>query len=152
MGSNVERTGKRDMRLSEHLRSYGNCFITDLDGLLLGFDYKTPVGLFEMKHMDLVKVIPESERYHVQAQNTLATNSRIGFYFTVYNPDAWIFNIKPMNEFAIVDMGSRKPVVMSDADFYRYQCKLRSKAPAKDFSENKNWIHPEMKAYIEDQE
>ena len=150
MSSNEERTGLRDMKLSNHLREYENCFITDLDGLLLGFNWEKPVGLFEMKHKNLVQIVKESYRYHVQAAITLADNSGIGFYYVIYNPDKWIFNIAPMNEYAQKDMESKTPQIYSDADFYRFQCKLRSKAPVKEFSEVKDWCHPEMRKHILD--
>ena len=150
MSSNVERTGLRDMKLSTHLREYGNCFVTDLDGLLLGFDYRTPVGLFEMKHMNLADVVWQSRRMQIKAQITLANNSSIGFYYTIYNPDRWIFNITPMNEFAMSDMDSRRTKIMSDDDFYRFQCQLRCKAPAREFSKDRGWVHPELQEFIEE--
>ena len=149
MVSNEERTGVRDMRLSEKLRSYGMAYMTDIDGLFLCFDFETPVALMECKHMNITDVVKMSKRPQVLAQRTLANNSSIGLYYVVYNPERWIWYVAPMNAFAVEGLGTKRLVKMSDADFYRFQCKLRNKMEAKQFSEDKDWCHPELESLLE---
>ena len=138
----------RDMRLSRKLRTYGNCYCTDLDGVLLCFDYKTPVAIIEFKHMNSTDVVKMSRRPQVQAQVTLANNSKIPMLFVLYNPDRWIWNVAPMNKFAQRALDSTLPVVMSDAEFYSFQCKIRNRRELEQFSSDKDWCHPELEPYI----
>ena len=152
MISNEERTGMRDMRLSAKLRSYGIAYITDIDGLMLCFDFKTPVGLLECKHMNITDIVQMSKRPQVQAQKTLANNSQIGLYYVIYNPDRWIFNIAPMNDFAAEGLESETPVIYSDQQFYQFHCRIRNKVESKLFSQDRDWCHPEMKPFIKVEE
>lgn len=99
-----ERTGWRDLSISERHRTYGfNSPAVDIDFLLTEYDRGKPVALIEYKEMrnfegDNIDLNHPS--YTAIADLGDQRLESIPFYVARYDKDPWWFRVKPANETA----------------------------------------------------
>ena len=97
----VERSGRRDQKISERHRLYGfRLPCVDIDFLLIEYgNYNTPMALIEYKHQcdDHRKWIKKSG---VTATYILAKKAKLPFFVVFYDPSIWSFHVYPMDEMA----------------------------------------------------
>jgi|SRR5262252_6789023 len=94
-----ERTGWRDLRLSERHRHWGwDCPAVDLDFLFLEYDRGKAVALVEYKHE---KAAPQFRTHPTyQAMIDLADRAKVPCIACRYADDFSWFNVVPLNEIA----------------------------------------------------
>ena len=94
-----ERTGWRDMRLSERHRQWGwNCPAVDLDFLFLEYDRGLPTAIVEYKHEQAQAVSLGHPTYH--AISVLADRAGVPFIICRYKDDFSLWRVTPANTLA----------------------------------------------------
>jgi hypothetical protein len=92
-----ERSGWRDMRLSDRHRRWGwDCPAVDLDFLFLEYDRGLPVAIVEYKHERALPVSLGHPTYH--AIRALADMANIPFLVCRYKDDFSKWKVTPANE------------------------------------------------------
>jgi len=104
-----ERTGWRDMALSQRHRQWGyNCPAVDLDFLVAEYNTGEPVALIEYKHERAQR--PDLQHPTYRALRSLSDKAELPFAVVYYRSNPWRFLVLPANERA--------------AAFYRGACSL----------------------------
>jgi hypothetical protein len=112
-----ERTGWRDMNLSERHRLWGwDCPAVDLDFLFLEYDRGKAVALVEYKHERAKPQMPIHPTY--QAMKDLADRAGVPFFACRYKGDFSEFLVVPLNENARKILPVRTP--MSEAGWVSF--------------------------------
>lgn len=103
-GTRQESTNWRDEALSQRHRTWGvNCPATDIDLMLLEFNFGKPVALAEFKRFGALMVDPSHPTQ--TAVTALADGYAPGalpYFVAYYDPVDWTFVVYPMNAAARV--------------------------------------------------
>jgi hypothetical protein len=119
-----ERTGWRDMNLSERHRLWGwDCPAVDLDFLFLEYDRGKAVALVEYKHERAKPQMPIHPTY--QAMKDLADRAGVPFFACRYKGDFSEFLVVPLNENARKILPLRTP--MSEAGWVSFLYMVRGR-------------------------
>lgn len=100
-GTRLESTNWRDDEISQRHRRWGvNCPATDLDLLLVEYNFGKPCALVEYKHKKVETVNLGEATY--KALSDLADNYKTPLPFLVafYDPADWSFRVLPVNDSA----------------------------------------------------
>lgn len=128
-----ERTGWRDMNLSERHRLWGwDCPAVDLDFLFLEYDRGKAVALVEYKHERAKPQMPIHPTY--QAMKDLADRAGVPFFACRYKGDFSEFLVVPLNENARRILPLRTP--MSEAGWVSFLYKVRGREVPKGIVES----------------
>lgn len=98
-GTREEITGWRDESISLRHRRWGvDCPATDIDLILVEYNFGKPVGLIEYKHKKVETVNLREPTY--KAMSDLASNYKTPLPFLVafYDPKDWSFRVLPVND------------------------------------------------------
>tara|TARA_Y100000310_G_C20226652_1_gene598271 strand:- start:118 stop:537 length:420 start_codon:yes stop_codon:yes gene_type:complete len=127
-----ERTGWRDLSLSERHRKWGwDCPAVDLDFLFLEYDKGQPVAIVEYKHERASPQYACHPTY--QAMINLGTRADIPVFAARYKDDFSSWNIIPLNNIAKEWLPNR--VVMNEREWVTFLYKLRGYIPPDDLFE-----------------
>jgi len=119
-----ERTGWRDMNLSERHRLWGwDCPAVDLDFLFLEYDRGKAVALVEYKHERARPQMPLHPTY--QAMRDLADRAGVPFFACRYKADFSEFLVVPLNQKAKEILPERKP--MTEAGWVSFLYRIRGR-------------------------
>jgi hypothetical protein len=128
-----ERTGERDMSLSERHRLYGvDCPAVDIDLLLIEYDTATPVALIEYKNEHAYSGHTSWSTWH--ALETLANNALLPLFQVIYSSDFSRWQVRPMNYIARYRIP--QPVEMNEPDFVRFLYSIRGREVPLEVLEN----------------
>ena len=95
-----ERTGWRDMALSQRHREWGfNCPAVDLDFLVAEYNVGEPVALIEYKHERARR--PDLRQATYRALRSLSDSAGLPFAVVYYRREPWRFLVMPANERAV---------------------------------------------------
>lgn len=95
-----ERTGWRDMALSNRHREWGyHCPCVDLDFLVVEYNVGEPVALIEYKHERARR--PDLQHPTYRAIRTLADVAGLPFAVVYYRKEPWRFLVMPVNDRAL---------------------------------------------------
>lgn len=120
--SNGERTGWRDLALSERHRLWGfNCPSVDLDFLLVEYNLGKPVAIIEYKE-DRARM-PNTLHPTYRAITELANMADLPFLIAFYSNVDWWFRIYPVN--ADAARYYREGQVMTEREFVESLYHLR---------------------------
>lgn len=117
-----ERTGWRDLKLSQRHRRWGwDCPAVDLDFLFLEYDKGKAVALVEYKHENAAPQYATHPTY--QAMIDLGTRAKVPVFACRYKDDfsAWI--IIPLNSFAKIHIKNRTE--MTEKQWVRFLYNIR---------------------------
>jgi hypothetical protein len=99
-GVRVERTGWRDMEISNRHREWGfDCPAVDMDFLVVEYNLGKPVALIEYKHFKAREPNYQHATYRALAE--LANQHQAGslpLLVAFYWPDLWAFKTRPLNK------------------------------------------------------
>jgi len=119
-----ERTGWRDMNLSERHRLWGwDCPAVDLDFLFLEYDKGRAVAIVEYKHERARPQMPLHPTY--QAMTDLADRASIPFFGCRYKEDFSQFMVIPLNANAKSLLSEKTP--MSEAGWVSFLYQVRGR-------------------------
>jgi hypothetical protein len=119
-----ERTGWRDMNLSERHRLWGwNCPAVDLDFLFLEYDKGKAVAIVEYKHERARPQMPLHPTY--QAMRDLADRAGVPFFACRYKADFSEFIVTPLNGKSKVILAERES--MSEAGWVSFLYSIRGR-------------------------
>lgn len=146
--NNVERTGIRDLELSQKLRN-GFGFVTDVDGVWLCFFNQRPAALIEYKHSGSEDPLQFLSTGRGNALRILSDNSQIPFFLIVYDRQdmedhGWVWQVCSGNEWATRFLDQEEPCVMSDAEYASFNLQVRAEFTKNEFSSFKQWQHPNI--------
>ncbi|RKL62325.1 hypothetical protein DXT63_11890 [Thermoanaerobacteraceae bacterium SP2] len=128
-----ERTGERDMSLSERHRLYGiDCPAVDIDLLLIEYDSATPVALIEYKNEHSFSGNTSWSTW--RALETLANNAMLPLFKVTYSSDFSRWCVRPVNY--IAQYRIPQPVEMDEPDFVRFLYSLRGREVPPEVWEN----------------
>ena len=119
-----ERTGWRDMNLSERHRLWGwDCPAVDLDFLFLEYDKGKAVAIVEYKHERAKPQMPLHPTY--QAMRDLADRAGIPFFACRYKADFSEFMVVPLNQKARSALPDR--TAMTEAGWVSFHYRIRGR-------------------------
>lgn len=119
-----ERTGWRDLGLSERHRQWGfNCPAVDLDFVLCEYDQGEPYAIVEYKR-DTAAPTPLSHPT-VRALERLATRAKVPFFFVVYTKDYAVYRVLPVNYFAQQKL--QKTTTFSEPEYIEFLYRVRGR-------------------------
>ena len=102
-----------------------DCPCVDLDFVVLEYSQRKPAALVEYKHVNSRHA--EEATASIEAMIDLANGYRdpLPFMIVTYNPEGWMFRVKPMNDAArsIYD----DPMLLSEERYVKSLHYLRSK-------------------------
>ncbi len=130
-----ERTGWRDLRLSERHRRWGwDCPAVDLDFLFLEYDRGKAVALVEYKHERAAPQYASHPTY--QAMIDLGNRASVPVFAARYSDDFSLWKITPLNPTAYLYLSSR--VDMTEREWVEFLYHIRGyEMPAGLFNESK---------------
>jgi len=121
-----ERTGWRDMALSERHRKWGwDCPAVDLDFLFLEYDKGQPIALIEYKHEKASPQYASHPTY--QAMINLGTRAGIPVFAARYRGDFSEWQVIPLNEIAKKEQHER--ITMNEREWVTFLYGLRGYDP-----------------------
>ncbi len=121
-----ERTGWRDMALSERHRRWGwDCPAVDLDFLFLEYDKGQPIAIVEYKHENASPQYASHPTY--QAMINLGTRAGIPVFAARYKEDFSKWKIIPLNDIAIENLTHQKD--MTEKEWVTFLYELRGYTP-----------------------
>jgi len=121
-----ERTGWRDMGLSERHRKWGwDCPAVDLDFLFLEYDRGKAVAIVEYKHENAKPQYASHPTY--QAMIDLATRASVPCLAARYAADYSWYTVTPLNQFARNWLPERQK--MSEQEWVTFLYKIRGYNP-----------------------
>ena len=121
-----ERTGWRDMALSERHRKWGwDCPAVDLDFLFLEYDKGQPIALIEYKHEKASPQYASHPTY--QAMINLGTRAGIPVFAARYRGDFSEWQVIPLNEIAKEKQDER--ITMTEREWVTFLYGLRGYDP-----------------------
>ena len=142
--NNYERTGYRDLELSQKLRTIG--YTVDVDGLFADFINFRAVSLSEYKHHNVSDVANLQKRGASRTIRNAANDLQIPYFIVIYRPgDNWQFNVMAGNSYALEFLGADFKD-MSEMEFHQMHSTLRGLSENRSFSTEKGWIHPELES------
>jgi hypothetical protein len=119
-----ERTGWRDMNLSERHRLWGwDCPAVDLDFLFLEYDKGKAVAIVEYKHERAKPQMPLHPTY--QAMRDLADRAGVPFFACRYKNDFSEFLVVPLNGNAKSVLPAR--TAMTEAGWVSFLYQIRGR-------------------------
>lgn len=119
-----ERTGWRDMNLSERHRLWGwDCPAVDLDFLFLEYDRGKAVAIVEYKHERARPQVAAHPTY--QAMIDLANRANVPIYACRYQGDFEWFKVVPLNRCAIAFLPERQTMTESEWVSFLYRIRGR---------------------------
>lgn len=125
-----ERTGWRDLALSERHRAWGwDCPAVDLDFLFLEYDRGIPTAIVEYKNEHSRPVSLGNTNMH--AISVLATRAGLPFFVTRYSSAFTWWEATPVNDVAREKLGGRDKFIFSERQWVQFLYRLRGyEAPA----------------------
>lgn len=121
-----ERTGWRDLRLSQRHRTWGwDCPAVDLDLLFLEYDKGMPVAIVEYKHENAPPQYASQPNY--QALINLGNRADLPVFAVRYTNDFEWWEVVPLNELAKKWCPERKQ--MTESDWVRLLYQMRGYEP-----------------------
>jgi len=121
-----ERTGWRDMELSERHRKWGwDCPAVDLDFLFLEYDRGQPVAIVEYKHERAAPQYASHPTY--QAMINLGSMAGIPVFAARYKADFSEWIIVPLNDTAKTKLTAR--TTMTEREWVTFLYRLRGYEP-----------------------
>jgi len=121
----IERTGWRDLGLSERHRRWGwNCPAVDLDFLFLEYDRGQPVALIEYKHENAAPQYASHPTY--QALINLGTRANVPVFAARYKSDFSKWTLIPLNGVAKTIQATR--ICLTEREFVTFLYLLRGYA------------------------
>ena len=128
-----ERTGWRDLRLSERHRQWGwDCPAVDLDFLFLEYDRGKAVALVEYKHERAAPQYASHPTY--QAMIDLGSRAGIPVFAARYTDDFSSWTIVPLNPIAQEKLPKRR--VMTEQEWITFLYWLRGYVPPQELFES----------------
>ena len=117
-----ERSGWRDMELSERHRRWGwNCPAVDLDFLSLEYDRGEPVAIVEYKHENARPQYASHPTY--QALIRLGTRAGIPVFAVRYESTFTVWKVIPLNDVAKEKLAER--IEMNERTWVEFLYRLR---------------------------
>lgn len=124
----AERTGWRDLGLSERHRMWGwNCPAVDLDFLFLEYDRGKASAIVEYKHENARPMSVVHPTY--LALRDLADRAQLPAFVVRYGGDYSWFAVSPINDRATEALGTENSKFMSEAQWVEFLYRLRGYAP-----------------------
>ena len=132
-----ERTGWRDLRLSQRHRTWGsNCPAVDIDFLSLEYDRGMPVAIVEYKHENAPPQYASNPNY--QALINLGNRAELPVFAVRYTNDFEWWEVVPLNELAKTYCPERKH--MTEFGWVTFLYHMRGYDPPKHLFEGRNTI------------
>lgn len=124
-----ERSGWRDLRLSQRHRAWGwNCPAVDLDLLFLEYDRGKAVAVVEYKHENAPPQYASQPNY--QALIDLGNRATLPVFAVRYTDDFEWWEVIPLNKLAEQWCPARKQ--MTEADWVKLLYRMRGYEPPQD--------------------
>lgn len=124
-----ERSGWRDLRLSQRHRAWGwDCPAVDLDLLFLEYDRGIPTAIVEYKHENAPPQYASSPNY--QALINLGNRATLPVFAVRYTDDFEWWEVVPLNELAKGWCPARKQ--MTEIDWVKLLYHMRGFDPPQD--------------------
>ncbi|MDO8669949.1 MAG: hypothetical protein Q7O66_00780 [Dehalococcoidia bacterium] len=122
----IERSGWRDLRLSERHRRWGwDCPAVDLDFLFLEYDKGQPVAIVEYKHE---RALPQRASHPTyQAMINLGTRAGVPVFAARYKDDFTEWLVIPLNAIAREKLPERQ--TMNEREWVTFLYELRGYTP-----------------------
>ena len=126
-----ERTGFRDESISKRHRDWGfDVPATDIDFLMIEYDYGSPKGLIEYKNenanVDFNKLTDNGAApQSYKAIKLLADKSKIPFLVVIYTTDLTQYFVIPMNDYAKKYVS--KETLLSETQYVELLYKIRGR-------------------------
>ena len=128
-----ERTGWRDLRLSEEHRRWGwDCPAVDLDNLFLEYDRGKAVAIVEYKHERAAPQYASHPSY--QALIDLGARASVPVFAVRYSDDFQWWRVVPLNELAKSHLLDRAKMTRREWITFLYQ--LRGYTPPSELFED----------------
>lgn len=130
-----ERTGWRDLSLSERHRRWGwDCPAVDLDFLFLEYDKGQPVAIVEYKHEKAQ--IQHASHPTYQAMINLGERAYVPVFGVRYKDDFSQWRVTPLSEIAKRLLPERK--IMTEREWVTFLYQLRGYTPPDSLFEGAN--------------
>ena len=124
-----ERTGWRDLQLSERHRKWGfDCPAVDIDFLLIEYDKGKPTAIVEYKHEEAPKQWTGHPSY--RAMIRLGTDAGIPVFAARYSSDFSTWRVTGLNKIARTFLTERE--TMDERQFVTFLYKVRGITPPDD--------------------
>jgi len=124
-GVRQERSGWRDMALSERHREWGfDCPMVDIDFLVVEYDSAKAKAIIEYKHELAKPANPKDASY--RALRNLANKAQLPFFAVRYTEDFSNFLVVPLNKLAKSFLAKRED--FDELDFVSFLYRLRGRS------------------------